>query len=64
MKSYNVKKDWFVCSQCDKSDPCMMYLPKTIRKQFPKDYCFLQDTKDGMKGKWHKPAWSKTELTV
>lgn len=58
-KSYNVKKDWFVCSQCDKTDPCMMYLPKTVRKAFPKTYCFLEQ-----KGKWHKPAWSKTELTV
>ncbi len=62
-KSYNIKKDWYVCSACEKTDPCMMYLPKTVRKAFPKDYCFLNDKKN-QKGKWHKPMWSKTELTV
>ena len=65
MKRY-AKKDWLECRACKKSDPCLIFLPKNLRKGFPKGYCFLSEVNDDMigEGKWKKPQWAKTELTV
>jgi hypothetical protein len=59
-------KGWMECRACKKDDPCLMFMPKKLRKAFPKKYCYLAETNDDMIGKgcWKKPVWAKTELTV
>ena len=58
------KKIWIECRKCKDQDPCLIYLPKYARKEFPSNYCFEDAMKgNGKKGRWKKPKWAETELT-